>query len=161
MKHTNLVKIFIVFFLLFSLQTAHTNPVFIANSNHSVKLEIIDAYYDSLNQDSLMNDVVIAFSIEKTLWNSNQTLAVLLNFTLTLPSGYQAIFECQFTTDADYILGVLYFYDKATEPGWYNINIDMTLHVDEVIKGTTTVDFDPPGEGIGAPPPPKVIFYTF
>ncbi|RMG34074.1 MAG: hypothetical protein D6732_11010 [Methanobacteriota archaeon] len=118
-------------------------------SETSISVAILFANYTDLDEDGYMDDVYAEVSID--LYGG---VAYTFEYyvTLTLPSGLN--FSYLFIISTNYQSFTIYnfFYDHATESGWYTLNIDATLNNGGRSTATSTLIFDPPGGSGGSDP---------
>ncbi len=144
----------ILMILTFGMISINSQSITVRNDQFEMELTITDAYYDALDADDIADDVIILFNIY--LFNNKTSIKFELNFTLTLPSGRFVHYSYNISSDASVIDGTMYFFNEATEAGFYNIKIDLTLLSGVVTSGVVSHDFDPPGETAGGIPPPEI-----
>lgn len=116
-----------------------------------VDISIDHAYYYDLDGDGVSDDVLVNMTctIYSGIRNPQRSE---YRVALTLPSGLVYLVIIDVFGRYNTLFMSLRMYDTATEPGWYNVQIDAFSM--GVTKGHSTVsyDFDPPtGQGTGQP----------
>ena len=116
-----------------------------------VDISIDHAYYYDLDGDGASDDVLVNMTCTVNSGIKNPQRSEYF-VKLTLPSGLAYLVVINVFGKYNTLFMSLRLYDTATEPGWYNVQVDafsMGLH-----KGhsTASYDFDPPtGQGSGPP----------
>jgi hypothetical protein len=118
----------------------------------SVNITILNAYYADLDQGGIENDIFVEFTLNLTLQEDDGYF--LFYFTLVLPSGTEYYYRTSFSvSQSTNYYGVLYFYNYATEAGWYEIkSLGVLFQEDDIKWYFTSYIFDPPG-GTGGDDP--------
>lgn len=127
--------------------------------NPLITITITDAYYTDYGRSitNVENDIIVDFDVElvKELnINSNAKVPnqLKLKCYLFLPSGQKYIYGFNLVTKESFLSLRLIFYNHATEPGWYTIEIHGSyFRTETVVKDSLT--FDPPGGTDGTDPP--------
>ncbi len=117
----------------------------------TVDFTITFATYLDLDGTGVEDDIYANATIDLNTTKNN--VAFTFDIYLILPSGYT--YEHRYCTNLDhgnYIFD-MYFYNHATEPGWYELIIDVTLIDSQPVRGREEFIFDPPGEKEGTNPP--------
>ena len=123
-----------------------------------VTLDILDAYYFAAEDDGLENDIAGYFmlKVESNRQLPPRKLVVFyLLVSLTLPSGKQYSYLWEVTSSYNIeVYPTVYFYDHATESGWYLLEITCFLNLGPKTTafGTESYYFDPPGGTEGTEP---------
>lgn len=150
-KNFLLIFLFILVFIPINLTQSLTQ---VESDGTTVIIQITDAYYFAADKDDLENDVATEFTLDVFSRAKNSVNFYLL-VRLTLPSGidyeylYKVFSPCKASASP-----IVYFYNHATEEGWYCVEITAILAKGNQISGigTETVFFDPPGGTGGTDP---------
>ena len=121
--------------------------------NISMTISITNAYYCDLQDDGREDDVVSTFTIE--IENRNeQPFLFITKIVLELPSGDHHDYFYNMDTSKEEYEYTMYFYNHATENGWYTVDIYCLLFDGRHLGfGIESYTFDPPGDGDGGEPP--------
>jgi hypothetical protein len=157
LKHKLTIAIIMLFIFqsLLMLNSVEAKSMTVANSSGSVNVNIDDAYYTDYSGDGIEDDVVVHFTF---VINQGSRAHFEAYFTLTLPSGASFMYGYIINTRLSELEGTIVFYHHATEPGYYNIKIDLILRSGGVTHGSTDYDFDPPGQSPGGDPHAVLTF---
>ena len=141
--------LFILVLMLIPLNIVAAETV-IFNNDVTVRINIDDAYYYAADDDDIENDIATHFTITvtKRTHNHKKVVNFYLLVRLTLPSGtyYEYLFlvtsPCMCVASP-----VAQFYNHATEPGWYLVELTGILMTGDPYYaiGTEAYLFDPPG----------------
>jgi hypothetical protein len=147
----------IIAFLLIPISFA-AGETCVKNKETTVILNIEDATYFAADADGIENDVIAHFTLEvlRNRHNARNTAIFYILISLTLPSGYCYDYLFQVISDYNILAYItLIFYDHATEPGWYLLEITAILPSYggySYCIGTESYYFDPPGSDEGTNP---------
>jgi len=112
-----------------------------------IKLNITYAYYHDLDNDGFSDDILTVLRIS-TLSGVEEFMYTNLLQAITTPSGISYYF---ITTIIGYYASldvIAFWYDTATESGWYTFTAAAeSLSVGWYCQTYTTYSFDPPDEG--------------
>jgi len=133
-----------VFFTSFSAQA-----ITFEDENSPIIIDIKDAYYCNADNGLEENDIVVNFDLYV---KATYILYFELYFRLILPSGNSYIYGYGVLTIEDYLNGRFYFYNHATESGWYTVEIVGIIYQQPIAIGVDSYSFDPPGETEGSEP---------
>ena len=140
------IKKFSLFLIAISCILIGMNMGFGANSV-SVSTTVNYANYGDFDGDGYEDDVYINVTIDLSGGN-------VYNFdyylTLTLPSGLSYTYGYSFVTDYDRLVIHHYLMGHATEPGWYDVDIDIIMKTGGIYHTAAYYIFDPPGGQAGA-----------
>ena len=132
--------------------------------NPLIDITITDAYYTDYGRSitNIENDIVVNFDVELTKEldiNSNAKVPnqLKLKCYLFLPSGKIFIYGFNLVTKESFLSLRLVFYNHATEPGWYTIEIHGSYFKTETVA-VDSLTFDPPGGTDGTDPPSIMLF---
>ncbi len=134
--------------ILLALVPASTAAV--TDTTGPIKVEILDAYYADLDNDGLEDDVYSAVKVS-LIPQGIQVYDYLIE--LELPSGATFSYYYVIATNKQVVLYDNYFWDHATESGWYKITVSVVLISSNFEYHETTLVFDPPGGHGGSEPP--------
>jgi len=101
------------------------------------------ANYGDFDGDGFEDDVYINVTIDLSGANVYNFQYIL---TLTLPSGLFYTYQYTIVTDSNLVLHH-YLMDHATEPGWYDVDVDITMKTGGISTAHAEYIFDPPGGG--------------
>ncbi|MDH5404724.1 MAG: hypothetical protein OEY49_19635, partial [Candidatus Heimdallarchaeota archaeon] len=127
-------------FFLFFLVILLVNIVGAAD-NVDVIPTVDYANYGDFDGDGFEDDVYINVTIDLTganMYNFDYTLI------LTLPSGLTYIYDFIYVTETNLVVEH-YLMDHATEPGWYTVDVDITMKTGGINHAHAEYIFDPPG----------------
>ncbi|MHA1225697.1 MAG: hypothetical protein ACTSPV_03035 [Candidatus Hodarchaeales archaeon] len=148
------LKIILIFFLLLY----SSNMIFLSqgsvdfnDDNEISDIQIVEAFYADLDNQGLPNDILSHFIIE--FEDDDNYSFIILFISLTLPSGTQFQYSYLIITDLPGIYVSLYFYNHASESGWYNLKISALLLGSKSHWISDSLTFDPPGGDPGEVPP--------
>jgi hypothetical protein len=116
-----------------------------------VDVSIDHAYYYDLDEDGASDDVLVNLTcvIHPGIRNPQRSEYYI---KLTLPSGLAYLVIIDVIGKYNTLFMSLKMYDTATEPGWYNIQVDAYSMGVNRGHSTASYDFDPPtGQGTGQP----------
>lgn len=127
-------------------------PVSAASEPHPLDIAVDHAYYYDLDGDGVEDDVYIELTLKVPPGQLKPKKSDCY-VTLTLPSGTYHLSLITIIGQFKEIHLGLSWYNTATEPGWYNVKVDvLTSGYTGRSYSTTTYDFDPPtGTGPGDP----------
>ncbi|MFX0093773.1 MAG: hypothetical protein ACFFBD_18620 [Candidatus Hodarchaeota archaeon] len=122
-----------------------------------VSISIVDAFYDDLDADGLMDDVEIDLLFDfAEAENPPEKITVILAMKMVLPSGLTYAFTLEiwiYSTSTDRLL-ILTLLNTATESGWYTVSLEGIVRVKSEASFLLqdSFSFDPPtGKGTGNP----------
>ncbi len=121
------------------------------DENTYVQFYIVDAYYTDAEGDGLENDVISDFFMR--IITAYSSIHLLISIYLELPSTTSYTYDYTFRLGTgDYDLR-MYFYNHATESGWYIVTITVTVMSKfQLMSGYESLVFDPPGQHEGTEP---------
>lgn len=156
MRLLNLKKYIIIFGLLIISSTSVllvAAETTITDGDSYIIVDITDAFYTNAddNLDGIENDVLTLFTLD--INQGEDYLCFTLHFSLTLPSGTKYFYHYLIDTNASHLSPTMYFYNHATESGWYDVRIWIVLFSNTISWGTEGYTFDPPGGSPGTDPP--------
>jgi len=134
-----------VFFTSFSAQAIST----VEAESSTIIIEIKNAYYCDADNGLEENDIVVDFDLYV---KTSCILYFELYFRLILPSGNSYIYGYGVLTIENYLNCSFYFYNHATESGWYTVEIVGVIYQQPIAIGVDSYSFDPPGETEGSEP---------
>lgn len=121
------------------------------NGDSSISVSILDAYYANLDNGSIENDVFTQFTLE--ISHDSSCAYCVLYISLVLPSGNQFTYYYIVITKSTNSIGLLYFYNHATESGWYKVRIfGVLITRNQISSCLASYSFDPPGGTPGDDP---------
>lgn len=122
-----------------------SSEVEIEGESIELEIEITNAYYTATNKDKIENDVIAHFNIDVDSEDDYAFFEIIV--ALILPSGLSFAYEYAFNIEDDSFLeATMYFYNHATEPGWYIVEITGIITDETITTGVESYTFDPPGE---------------
>lgn len=128
----------------------------IENESVVITIAIQNAYYFDADGDGKENDVAVDFLLDIHRKNGKKnTVHFDLYAELILPSGISYLYLFKVTSSAHVqAQPTAYFYNHATEPGWYCIELTGVLYrgTPQYSIGTESYYFDPPGGTTGTDP---------
>lgn len=114
-------------------------------------ISIDHAYYYDLDGDGLEDDIQVDFTLTVNPGIKSPSKSDYY-VKLTLPSGLAYLVRLTLIGRYATIHMTFFWYDCATESGWYNINIEAFAYGGSRMGySTANLDFDPPGTGGGEP----------
>ena len=129
----------------------------IYNDNFIIEIDIRDAYYLDADEGFIANDILTQFEIEiyKNGFNIRKSMSFYLLISLILPSGdsysylFYVVAPSTYSSNSE-----VYFYNHATESGWYQVKVTGILLSGDYSNriGTESFNFDPPGGTDGTEP---------
>jgi hypothetical protein len=132
--------------------------------NPRITITITDAYYTDCGRSvsNSENDIIVDFNVElikDIAIDSNAKVPnqLKLKCHLYLPSGQKYIYGFNLVTKESFLSLRLIFYNHATEPGWYIIEILGNYFKTKTVA-TDSLTFDPPGGTDGTDPPSIMLF---
>ena len=129
------------------LQGASASSLYLKSRGGSLNLEVLDAFYTSLDDDGMNNDVRV---ILKLHYEGHLDLLKVVT-GLILPSGFTSAYTVySLIVNGDFIV-TIDFHEEAVESGWYTFYIHLTLSYGQV-SGSCYQTFDPPEEKKGGDP---------
>ncbi len=141
--------IIIVFMSVLLLST----PQGVSATHDKFEVVIEEASYGDFDNDTYEDDVVVIFTC-RVLDGAKSPAKTDVYFTLTLPSGKQHFALVTIVGKYSEITLGMYWFNVATEPGWYNIAADAYTYggPDARTSDSDVLIFDPPtGSGNGDP----------
>ena len=140
-----LVVILSMFLMLNSIQTCSA-------AIDWLDISIDHAYYYDLDEDMAEDDILVDLTFAVKLGYKSPSISDYV-ITLTLPSGFRYILFLTIIGKYRELQLRMFWYDTATEPGWYNVKVEAFAYGGySAGYSTTDYDFDPPtGSGGGEP----------
>jgi hypothetical protein len=135
----------------------------IENEDVIVFITINDAYYYTADEDGVENDIAAHFTLDvsrNSHSNGRPRIVFYIYLELFLPSGTSFLYLFKVTSPRECCASpTAYFYNHATESGWYSLEITGVLTKGDpaLCIGTETFHFDPPGSTGGSEPPTCMI----
>lgn len=123
----------------------------------SITVEILEAYYTDLDNDSLEDDVYA--SVRVTILPTGMQVYDYL-VELELPSGKNFSYYYLITTNVQTVYYDNHFLDHAIESGWYKIKASAILFTSNLAYSESVLIFDPPG-GASGPPPSHTLLANY
>jgi len=123
----------------------------IENNGIIMTITIVDAYYTALDPDGLEDDVVSHFTLNFESDNFDD-IFYDLDISLILPSETSFDYHYDLSTSVFDLSYTIYFYNHATENGWYTVQITGTIFQGGYATDTVDFTFDPPGGTPGGNP---------
>ncbi|RMG30435.1 MAG: hypothetical protein D6732_16225 [Methanobacteriota archaeon] len=120
----------------------HGNSVNAATAS-SVTATIMDAYYTDADGGGVPNDVVVI--IHFAIQGGGTLNGLTYTVDLALPSGKTYVGYVLIVTNMAQVTATNFFYNTATESGWYSTSVHATLNGDPNISDSDHMIFDPPG----------------
>lgn len=118
-------------------------------SDAMVYIDITTAYYADLEGDGLENDVFVGVRLT---FEGASTYNFDYYIFLTLPSGAEFGYMFSAATRMEVLNIDNYFWNHATESGWYEVAVYMVLRTGGAQVISESLIFDPPGGSGGADP---------
>ena len=142
--------------IIISLGILQLNTVRAEDSYDYFKFKIDDAYYGDFDSDQNEDDIRIIASIST---DYEGLIISNLKIDITLPSGFVHHFTAtvfaEMDDDDEGIVFIITAYNTATEPGWYNAEIEGLFFLEDgqIILQKRDITFDPPDENPGTGEP--------
>ncbi len=154
LKRTLFLALFLAAFVIGGIQvvvpvSAGQVTVQSSNTQASVTVHILDAYYTDADDDGREDDVVAYFDIHL---DGARRYNMDIYPALTLPSGTSYLYGYTINTRLSDLHCIMYFYNHATESGNYTFSVDVVLYTGGVAGGQIQHVFDPPGGSGDADP---------
>ena len=121
-----------------------------ASAGHPITVVMDEAYYDDLDGDGSVDDIVVIYEVIPPDKDSYEEYVIELYCRLTLPSGLSFIYECAVVTTNGCVV-TQYWFDAAHESGWYSYSVYAYSFVSDVDPTSAEIVFDPPSGGEGDP----------
>ncbi len=118
------------------------SPKNVSTEQTRVSLAVLGADYADTDGDMVMNDAIVWFDI---LLSGDTRYTLTLILSLTLPSGKSYSYTYIIITSYSVLHCTMYFYDHATEPGYYLFNATAILRSGGRCVSSVEYQFDPPG----------------
>ena len=156
-KLNKLLGITFIFLLfapgIYDVQAINPHKI-VRRKNVELTIQIIDAYYTDLDNDSSQDDIFAIVRIE----NKGIIVANLDYYVkMELPSGTVYSYHVRIITNKEILNLKNYFWNHAYESGNYSLTVTVSLKNIQRITTSTTLIFDPPGSSQGGEPSFDVV----
>ncbi len=150
MKQLKAILLLLTLIGTFAVAAQANKPVTTSSTETAgIDVEVIFANYTALEDDGYENDV---YAEVKVYLYGGETYTFDYEITLTLPSGTSYTYLFIITTNIEDLLIYNFFFNHATESGWYTIDVNVLLHTGGQSTDSHTYTFDPPGGSPGSEP---------
>ena len=139
--------------IIISLGILQLNTVRADDSYDYFKFKIVDAYYGNFDSDRIEDDIRIIATIDT---DYEGLIISNLKIDITLPSGFVHHFSATVCAESDDgVVFIITAFNTATEPGWYNAEIEGLFFLEDgqIMLQKRDITFDPPSENPGTGEP--------
>ncbi len=114
-----------------------------------IGIEITNAFYADLDGNGIEDDIFV--QVDLSFFGAS-TINFDYYIILTLPSGESHAYTISLASHVDKLIIDNYFWNHATEPGWYTVEVHTVLRTGGVQILSDSMVFDPPGGSEGSDP---------
>ena len=118
------------------------------NNKRTIQVQILDAWYEDNDNTGIADDVIVILRFDLS-GASTYTLEYTIH--LELPSGRTFSYRVGITAQLNSFNITNYFWDHATEPGWYTVRLSAKMNTGGPQFVQESFIFDPPGHDDGDP----------